>query len=116
MGFLEISKLIKDISAYANTSRQLIALEVEVRKKQIAPLVVAAFVGLLFVLFFFVSLSFLLGGLFRYLGFEVLVSIGLGFLSVSGLFILVLLLLLLITKYQDKKQSIQKAADTRPDQ
>jgi protein-S-isoprenylcysteine O-methyltransferase Ste14 len=111
LGFLEIGKLIKDVSAYANTSRQLLKLEVEVRKKQIAPLIIAAFLGLLFVIFFFVSLTFLIGGLFKYLGFETLISLGLSFLSVSGLFLIILLLILAITKAKSKKQSIKKSHD-----
>lgn len=107
MGFLEIGKLVKDIAAYAATQKQLVAIEVAVRKKQIAPVAVAAILVLFFVTFLLIACAFLLAGLYQSLGMQVLISAGLGFLSVAVFLIIAAIILLLVAKKQGKHTKVK---------
>ncbi len=107
MGFLEIGKLVKDITAYASTQKQLVSIEVAVRKKQAPPFAVAVFLALFFVIFLLIACAFLLAGLYQSLGMQVLISAGLGFLSMAVILIIITLIMLAIAKRQGKHTKIK---------
>ncbi len=107
MGFLEIGKLVKNIAAYAATQKQLVTIEVALRKKQAAPVALAAILGLFFVTFLLIACAFLLAGLYQSLGMQVLTSAGLGFLSVAVVLMMLALLMLTIAKKQGKYTKIK---------
>lgn len=107
MGFLEIGKLVKDIAAYAGTQKQLINIEVAVRKRQALPFAVAVFLALFFVTFLLIACAFLLAGLYQSLGMQLFISAGFGFLSVAVILMIIVLIMLAIAKKQGKHTRVK---------